>query len=558
MKHFIYKIYLRLQVSLLAFRYFLKKSKKFFFFFFYFSQECRQSFSNFFKGLSRSYKFTLLFLLTILFFGTTLSIAKVYSQDFSTSTNTTGTSSIPANAVQDEFIQMVNLTDSIVQGTTTSTSQGQQSHQLGLLDVIANVETNVYTNNPVSLVQYGKYYAQTHGIIKGAFAQNVTGSGYVALSPVIPLWELFRNIAYLIILVMIVVIGFIIIFGGKYGQSEITIISSLPKVILALVLITFSYPLAGFAVDIANLGTNIVVNVLGPRFVTPGDFYPGQYPAQCSIPTAITNVNTGGSDSQTVPSCDYANNVTNTLGGDFNIFHLMAPITNYGAWGGSGTGKPDITKLVQAPTNIRFLDVFIKGISFLGNTAEFAIDFILNVLILFWAIKIFILILTSYVRIVIAAMFSPFMLISYPLSGGSTFWSWIKGLLSPALVFPAVFAMMFIAAILAYGTDCSGSTPCTTLSSETYGPWYINQNNGITNFSAGPALFVDTIQPQFMWNFIALGIIIAIPAIGKHLDEIFGNQVNRHIAAEGDAASKRAAKIASQIPFVGSILGKVV
>jgi len=154
------------------------------------------------------------------------------------------------------------------------------------------------------------------------------------------------------------------------------------------------------------------------------------------------------------------------------------------------------------------------------------------------------------------------MLIGIPLSGTKAAIGWLKGLLVPAITFPAIFAMLFIAAILAYGTDCPNNKPCDTQvndptvknSTENIGPWYINNNNGLTNFDDGPLLFVDTVNPNFIWNFVAIGIIIAIPGVGKHLDETFGTQASRALQEQGNQAGQSARRFAGQIPVIGGFL----
>lgn len=590
---YLHKLFLRVELSFFKKVFFLHTLVRRIYGLLILIKEFSISSAKFLSGLNRSYKFLFVCIVGLLFFSAGIvvraqTITPSVDPSDPYSSNTPQLQTYSANVVQDEFMSMLTIGNNVVRGTTDA--QGNQT--LGMIPLVNNLDAYVYENNPVSFVQYATYYAQAHNLVPSTYAQTTaasdTGTGYSSLSPIIPLWEIVRNIAYLMIAVMIVVIGFIIIFGGKYGQTEVTIISSIPKIIIALILITFSYPIAGFAIDLSNLGTNVIVNLLGPRFVQSGYYYPGQYPVGCGT-TLVVPSNAGeidgtqpGSDQQ-IDACDYFTSfgvnlgagsggtaqgqggIAKGLGGDFNIFRLMSPIINYQNWNPVAKGSDSILDLIQTPTDIGFLDAFLYGIPFNvgSDTAILVITFIMNVLMLFWAIKIFILILTSFIRIVTSAMLGPFVLLSYPLNGNDALWNFLKSLLAPALVFPVVFAMLFVAAILAYGTDCyssstGASAACAEQSNYSAGPWYINPNSGLTNFDSGPLLFVDTINPNFIWNFVALGIIIAIPGIGKQIDELLKTEISRHLEGQTRDAGQRAAKIASRIPFIGGVLGQIM
>ena len=528
--------------------------------------------------LKHRYQILLFSVIITLVTVTGLAMHVSYSQDVTptisdgVSTQQQTGSSISSHFVRDEFTQLMTLGNDLVQGSTDAVTGKKTA---GLMNMVTNMDAFVYMNNPVSLKQYSRYYAQTHGIVKSSYAQT-TGSGYNTLVPVLPLWEIARNVSYLIVAVMIVFIGFIIIFGGKYGQAEISIVSSIPRIIITLILISFSYPIAGFAIDMSNLGTKVIVNLLGPNFVQKNFFYAGQYPVRCGKPLPVpadSGALKGTDSSKQVLACGYfASGVdpNDTLGGDFNVFRMMSPIVNYQDWNVQARDNNQITQLLQTPTNIGFLDAFLQGIPFnaVGNLAGITVNFIMNILMLFWAIKIFILILTSFVKLVVTAMLSPFLLIQYPLKGGSVFFNFIGRLLAPALVFPAVFAMLFVAAIFAYGTDCidpgGHSGPCVAnpesnnLTPFSKGPWYIANGVGIKNFNTGPLIFVDTINPAFIWNFVAIGIVVAIPAIGKELNTLLKVEVSRNLGEQSGDAGQRAMKYASKLPILGGILGKVL
>lgn len=80
---------------------------------------------------------------------------------------------------------------------------------------------------------------------------NAQGFGYTALNPVQKYWSGARDIAYALTVLVVVVFAFMIMFRIKISpQVVISVQSSLPKVFGALILITFSYAIAGFMIDL--------------------------------------------------------------------------------------------------------------------------------------------------------------------------------------------------------------------------------------------------------------------------------------------------------------------
>ncbi len=100
----------------------------------------------------------------------------------------------------------------------------------------------------LSGVNYVTKFLENYNIIPVANAQ---GFGYTALNPIQKYWSGARDIAYALSVLVIIIFAFMIMFRIKISpQVVISVQSSLPKVIGALVLITFSYAIAGFMIDL--------------------------------------------------------------------------------------------------------------------------------------------------------------------------------------------------------------------------------------------------------------------------------------------------------------------
>jgi hypothetical protein len=81
-------------------------------------------------------------------------------------------------------------------------------------------------------------------------------------STVLGLWKAMRNLAYLIFVLILVVFGFMVMFRYKINpQTVITVQSALPKVIVCLLLITFSWPIGSLGLQLIGSLTKIAAGI---------------------------------------------------------------------------------------------------------------------------------------------------------------------------------------------------------------------------------------------------------------------------------------------------------
>lgn len=96
-------------------------------------------------------------------------------------------------------------------------------------------------------------------------SSSVYASGYDDLKQmgVADLWGKIRNIAYLGYVLIMIVIGFMIMFRNKIGgQTMVTIGNSLPKIVISLILVTFSFAIIGLIIDFGGIITRVVSNLI--------------------------------------------------------------------------------------------------------------------------------------------------------------------------------------------------------------------------------------------------------------------------------------------------------
>ena len=94
---------------------------------------------------------------------------------------------------------------------------------------------------------------------------SVYADGYADLQDthVDRIWSSVRDIAYMGYVLIMIVIGFMIMFRHKIGgQTMVTIGNSIPKLIISLVLVTFSFAIMGLILDVGGFLLDLVRVIL--------------------------------------------------------------------------------------------------------------------------------------------------------------------------------------------------------------------------------------------------------------------------------------------------------
>lgn len=129
---------------------------------------------------------------------------------------------------------------------------------MGILGFGRTALTSLLETKPISSSEFMVDMGRNIGIVKEANAQ-VGGSGNSILSPVYKLWSVSRNIAYLVMIIVFLLVGLMVMFRQKLNpQTVVTVQLALPGLVIGLVLITFSYFIASLITDMAFLGTDLV------------------------------------------------------------------------------------------------------------------------------------------------------------------------------------------------------------------------------------------------------------------------------------------------------------
>jgi len=140
---------------------------------------------------------------------------------------------------------------------TKITSDSQQKIPLSQL---------VFRERSLSGIGYVKQKLAKFNLIPEVEAQS-PGYGYGKLGIVQDWWKGARDFSYAILVIVTIVFAFMIMFRTKISpQTVITIQSSLPKLVITLILITFSYAIAGFMVDLLYVAIGVISLLMSAMF----------------------------------------------------------------------------------------------------------------------------------------------------------------------------------------------------------------------------------------------------------------------------------------------------
>ncbi len=294
----------------------------------------------------------------------------------------------------------------------------------GLLGMAEDAGTTAYAIYPK--VNIGEHLAQQwvpgyKDEVTSLYAANSASghiSGYEELmnSGIVDLWTRTLNLSYIFFVLVMIVAGFMIMFRHKLGgQTMVTLGTVLPKIVISLILATFSFAIAGFIIDIGGVVTGVAAYVLGD-----GD--------SLSSISGIKGL------------------MASVLGQDNTKFGYVVKgvIESFGI--------SDLFKTMDSGSPVGLLAIALAVVSFIvpviggaiGSVAMVILLIILGI-IFFGAIKVLIVLYKAYFGLLIAVILGPIQVTLGAIPGNSNMvGNWIKTVLRNVLVFPVVFFIVNI------------------------------------------------------------------------------------------------------------------
>ncbi len=388
-----------------------------------------------------------------------------------------------------------------------------------LMGQVSNLISMTYINPPASGVYWVTNTLQNAGFIPQSYAAE--GMGFAMIKPLMNLWKIFRDIAYLVIVVFLVVIGFMIMFRTKINpQTVISVENSLPKVVIALLLITFSFAIAGFLIDLMYLLIVLAIGILSNN---------NTYYDAAQIQNHYLQANFGTIWTDIVPLPSGLNDwVSGYLPFSYIGDSFMALLPTQVNWvlgtvarvAGVWLGGHFILNVINSTGANKILsnmllagfgvgeapNVFISSgmlilaipviLGLIVHGMGFVVGIIVGLAILGMIFNIFLMLLKAYIQVTISIILSPIILLFEALPGNNNFSMWVKNLIGELLTFPTVIVLLLVEKTMFMTMTYPGDfwTP----------PFLVNMNPG--TFSV----------------IVGLGIILITPDIVKLVKDAVG------------------------------------
>ena len=267
--------------------------------------------------------------------------------------------------------------------------------KMGMPGIVLGGVSEVYKQKPASGID-----SINSTLAKFDLAQPVQAAGYgfTTLSGIQRLWSASRNMAYLLMVIILIASGFLIMFRVKINpQTVVSLQSMIHKLVITLILVTFSYAIAGLVIDLVY------------AFIV---FF-------------IALLNSGGVIHPT--SLGYAINLFTNTHGEWLIGYFLIPWLAIAII----AGVPTILLSGTGPVAL------IPGV--------FAIFSIIVMIFLIWnLIRIWWMLMKTYITLVLLIAIGPWQIMLDLIPGQSGFGPWIRNIIANASVFvvvPIMFAL---------------------------------------------------------------------------------------------------------------------
>lgn len=370
------------------------------------------------------------------------------------------------------------------EGCTNNPSDGDKNFNNSIIGFISNLFVSPIVNPPASGVYWAYSSLQNAGFIPKTLAAEGIGMG--SIQPFSKIWKIFRDITYLLFVVILIAIGFMVMFRTKINpQTVISVENSLPRIIIALILITFSFAIAGFMIDLMYILIAIFISILGPIYRFGSGINPFCPPphtiadlqkyyiqaSPCVIYEGIGNQqlfrnlywNLPLQLTTLIPALGVTLRIV--VGGILSYFtlHLLdffgteIPKAIAG-WIGSIQanimpaglgGSVDLNKILESFYSVNKVFMFVVLAVFMMTLG---VNILLGLIIWFSIVFIFFRILfmlfSSYIKILLLIILSPLYLLFEAIPGQSAFTNWLKNLAGELITFPLIVGVFLLGSII--------------------------------------------------------------------------------------------------------------
>lgn len=312
----------------------------------------------------------------------------------------------------------------------------------GAIGLMGNAITMLYAP-PASSGQYFQSLASNFGLVKSAKAQE-QGTGFQSLTPLLRIWTAFRNMVYLIFVIIFVVIGMAIMLRVKIDpRTVMSIQNQIPKIIIGLILVTFSFAISGFLIDIMYTSIYLAGNTIVSASPTTDQ----------NIVSDITrSTNTFSAASKVGGISGIASAPADSVGGFMSDLLDNTPgrIILGTLLGGAGAAVGFLNIFAGVALGVTGL---ISGLTFgpeiIGPLAQ-GIAFVVIAIAIIWAlIRLWFALISAYVFLLLDVVMAPFWIMAGLMPGSPvSFGLWLRDIVSNLAAFPVAIIMFILGRVM--------------------------------------------------------------------------------------------------------------
>ncbi len=356
---------------------------------------------------------------------------------------------------------------------------GNEYFSSSLLGRVSSLMALPLINPPASAQYWATDTLQKAGFIPQSYAAE--GVGFASIKPLMNLWKIFRDVAYLLIVLVLVTIGFMIMFRMKINpQTVISVENALPKIVISLLLITFSFAIAGFLIDVMYLTIVLIIGILSNNnayydatkmqntflnsniqtlwdYIIPVQFKEAFNIAGVSIPQLGMMPRfalVGDAIMSMMPQV--IDTVLRTIVGAALPIIFTSHLINVASNGGAvnflnginlfGTG---VGNTPSGPIGALLSVIFYMfGIALVVNGFGFIVGIIVMISITALMFNLFFLMFQAYLKVTLSIVMAPIILLAEAIPGKSVFSFWLKGLIGELITFPLIITILLIGQIM--------------------------------------------------------------------------------------------------------------
>jgi len=374
----------------------------------------------------------------------------------------------------DNCITVTNLPNELKEilnpvGVNTSNNQSLGSVYMQTVD-----------GGSISGVGYVKSLSQKISPITTVKAADDVGLN--AGESVLKLWKITRDISFSLLVFATIIIAFMIMFRVKINpQTVITIQSAIPKMVVSLILITFSYAIAGLVIDLMYVVIGLIATI----------------------------ISTGGLSGYSPPDL-FEQFLTRNSG-----FGIM-----YSYWW-------------------HFLANAVLSVANSGKQWWAGILLVIFAIVslfamLWWSIKIIIVMIKNFAMLMITIVLGPLQILLGTITNKSGFGAWLKQITSYVAVYPVLVIMIFFSFFfLKQGMN----VPMEVAENTPFHPMKA-VIGAAPSFNPPFSIGTSGGESQLIWVFISFFVFSQITKVVELVQSLFAGKPFEYGSAIGEATGQ--------------------